>query len=209
MARPRQLSDDQILQGARKCFLELGPSVSAELIAERLGISQPALFKRFKTKQNLLLTALRPPAVPPFTKRVDAGPTDQPLAQQVQLIAEEMLDFFLLHSPAMMTLAASGIPPLAVMEAYEQPPPLVALRSLSGFFCRARSMGLIGEIDPKEAALSLMGGVHVRVFLSHISSTTGTCTGKLTSTRNKDLSNFVELLMHGLLQEKTSTEGAE
>ena len=49
--RPRQFSDDELLQTARRCFLEHGPGVSTGLIAEELGVSQAALFKRFKPIQ--------------------------------------------------------------------------------------------------------------------------------------------------------------
>ena len=60
-ARPRQISDEEILEGACACFLEHGPGVSTQVIADRLGISQPALFKRFNTKEELMISALLPP----------------------------------------------------------------------------------------------------------------------------------------------------
>ncbi|MEZ6127616.1 MAG: TetR/AcrR family transcriptional regulator [Planctomycetaceae bacterium] len=60
MARPRTISDDQILQTARDCFLEHGPSVATDVIAERLGVSSQALFKRFHSKHELMLAAIAP-----------------------------------------------------------------------------------------------------------------------------------------------------
>ena len=58
MVRPRLFSDAEILQVARRCFLEHGPAVSTTVIASEVGLSQAALFKRFGTKQNLMLLAL-------------------------------------------------------------------------------------------------------------------------------------------------------
>ncbi len=61
MARPRNLTDTQILYEARACFLEHGAAVSTTVIAERLGISHGVLFQRFGTKDQLLRAALRFP----------------------------------------------------------------------------------------------------------------------------------------------------
>ncbi|HIK90782.1 MAG TPA: TetR/AcrR family transcriptional regulator, partial [Planctomycetes bacterium] len=60
MARPRTISDDQILQTARECFLQHGPSVATDVIADQLGVSPQALFKRFHSKQDLMLAAIAP-----------------------------------------------------------------------------------------------------------------------------------------------------
>ena len=58
MARPQQIADDQLLQVAREVFLEHGPNVSTTLIAERAGVSQATLFKRFGNKSCLMFGAL-------------------------------------------------------------------------------------------------------------------------------------------------------
>ena len=64
MGRPRTVSDDVILEAARAVFLEQGPGASTQSIADRLSVSQAALFKRFGTKRDLMIAALMPP-VPP------------------------------------------------------------------------------------------------------------------------------------------------
>ncbi len=53
MGRPRTVSDEVILEAARSVFLEHGPSASTQAIADRLSLSQAALFKRFGTKHVL------------------------------------------------------------------------------------------------------------------------------------------------------------
>ncbi len=58
MARPRQVTDEQILQVTRNCLKEFGSKVSVEAIAFELGVSAPALIKRFGTKRNLLRSSL-------------------------------------------------------------------------------------------------------------------------------------------------------
>src|SRR5688572_6591136 len=73
MARPRQVTDEQILHAARVCALEHGPSVSAAVIAERLGVSHGVLFQRFGTKEELLIAALAP-AEPAWIEELALGP---------------------------------------------------------------------------------------------------------------------------------------
>ena len=53
MSRPRKFTDAEIFKAASKIFEESGLKASTESIAEALGISQPALFKRFGTKKEL------------------------------------------------------------------------------------------------------------------------------------------------------------
>ena len=52
--RPRKLSDEELLEIARECILEHGPTISTEEIAKRAGVSQATIFKRFGTKMELL-----------------------------------------------------------------------------------------------------------------------------------------------------------
>ena len=56
--RPKTISDEDILRIAMECVLEEGPSVSTTTIAERIGVSQATLFKRFGSKVELLRRAL-------------------------------------------------------------------------------------------------------------------------------------------------------
>lgn len=53
MARPRTISDQQIVDAAREVFLEQGFSATTAEIARRAGVSEGTLFKRFATKEDL------------------------------------------------------------------------------------------------------------------------------------------------------------
>ena len=69
MARPRLITDEQILQTMRASVLEHGPAVSLDLVAEKLKVTGPALLKRFGTRQALMIEALKPPEEPTTTRR--------------------------------------------------------------------------------------------------------------------------------------------
>src|SRR5688500_1329836 len=90
MARPRQITDEQILATMRSSVLQHGPAVSLDLVAEQLKVTSPALIKRFGTRRALMIAALRPADDNAFLKRMAQGPDDRPL--QVQL--EEVITSF-------------------------------------------------------------------------------------------------------------------
>ena len=82
MGRPRTVTDEQILEKAREVFIDQGPNATTATIAERLGLSQGALFKRFGTKEELLMAALRP-APPAWLDQVLQGPDARPIPEQL------------------------------------------------------------------------------------------------------------------------------
>jgi AcrR family transcriptional regulator len=58
MARPRSITDEQIVAAAREAFLEQGFPATTLEIARRAGVSEGTLFKRFATKEDLFEEAL-------------------------------------------------------------------------------------------------------------------------------------------------------
>ena len=59
MPRPISIDDKTILDAARKVFLRHGYGATAAQVAREAGVSEGSLFKHFKTKNHLFLTALR------------------------------------------------------------------------------------------------------------------------------------------------------
>ena len=193
MGRPRTVSDEVILEAARAVFLEHGPSASTQAIADRLTLSQAALFKRFGTKQDLMLAALRPP-IPPFVAEIRAGPTlDQPLHDQLCSIARDTVVFFRSMVPCLMVLKSSGLVPEQILRAYDEPPPVMVRRLLTDYFQRAMDAGLARPADPLAAASLFLGAFHMHSFMSHL-------TDQLMS--DEELFTFsaavVDVLWHGI-----------
>ncbi len=172
MARPRKVSDEQILVAARKCFLEHGPSVSTTVIAEKLGVSQAALFKRFKTKEELMLACLVPTRREPWMERLLEGPEPGDLLPQLIEIGTDQLLFFQRLIPALTMLRASDIDHKAAFAKYDVPPPLRGHMILSAWLQRAVERGQLRKIDPDQVAFMLLGSLQVRPFFSHISGGT-------------------------------------
>ncbi|MDV6375595.1 TetR/AcrR family transcriptional regulator [Deinococcus arenicola] len=58
MARPRTITDEQIVEAAREVFLEQGFAATTAEIARRAGISEGTLFKRYASKEDLFEAAV-------------------------------------------------------------------------------------------------------------------------------------------------------
>jgi AcrR family transcriptional regulator len=172
MARPQQVSTEEILRVAREVFLTRGPAVSTEVIAAELKVSQPALFKRFGSKKELMLAALCPKPIPGWTEEIAAGPDERELRVQLREISSKVAAFFAEISPCMMILRASGIDVEEVMGRYETPPPVRATRAVQAWLARAQARGLVRDVDPHDAATSILGALHMRQFMCHIAHET-------------------------------------
>lgn len=169
MARPRQVSDEELLASARACFLEHGPGVSTTVIAERVGVSQAAVFKRFPTKNELMVAALRPPEHPPFLGLLERGPDPATsLEDQLTEIGLAISRFLGEIVPCIATLHASGIDKEALFRGYQVPPPIRTQLALAAWFQRAQGLGLVRALPPGDLATAFMGSLHVRAFLQHV-----------------------------------------
>jgi len=166
MARPRQVSNQQILEAARACFLEHGASVSTTVIADRLGVSQAALFKRFGTKEDLLIAALRPgpEMVRGMLVWLDEGPDERPIPTQLHELGGKVRRFFGRLLPRVAQLRAAGhAPPHG-----GSGPPVSHLplhRALAAWIGRAQDQGRVRPCDADAAAFALLGALNLQAFL--------------------------------------------
>ena len=58
MARPKTISDDEVLRVARELFREKGHTASTRAVAEAAGISEAILYQRFNSKDELFFRAM-------------------------------------------------------------------------------------------------------------------------------------------------------
>lgn len=167
MARPRTVSNEQILNVARACFLREGPAVSTQKIAESLGISQPALFKRFGSKHALMLAALLPAGIPPWVQALESGPDRRPFLRQVREVCESALSFFEELGPVMAVLRSAGVTPRELLAQFHEPPPARAIAAFSAWLSRCHRAGLIRKVNFDLTALSFIGAMHSKGFLTY------------------------------------------
>src|SRR4051812_22089390 len=130
MARPRLITDEQILTTMRACVLERGAMVSLDVVAERLGVTSPALLKRFGNRQELMLKALLPPESPAWMAEFDRGPDDRPLESQLAEHFDRIWAFFEDVIPCVSALRESGVPHEKMFEG-KRNQPVHSIRAIS------------------------------------------------------------------------------
>lgn len=164
--RPRTISNQQILDAAKRCFLEQGPHVSMEVIAEALGVSSQAILKRFGSKQEVMLAAMAPADEAAWIPLVEAGPNDQPIRRQLTVILEELATFFVQLAQQISVLRFSGIDPRDLMARYEEAPPLRDIRVLAEWLDKAARQNLIRPIDSQAMAMMMLTSMHGPAMLT-------------------------------------------
>lgn len=201
MARPRLVTDEQILTTMRACVLERGASVSLDVVAERLGVTSPALLKRFGTRQELMLKALQPPDAPRWMAEFDRGPDERPLDTQLAEHFDAIWRSFEDVIPCVSALRESGVPHEKIFEG-KRNAPVHAIRAIARWLEKAQAAGLIETEAPESVATAIIGSLQSRAFTSHIAKVHY-------STRNNReyLGDLVQLFTRALAPSKTKRRG--
>lgn len=166
MARPRLISDEQILSATRSCVFEHGPHVSLDVIAEQLGVTGPALLRRFRNRQELFIQALTPDRNPEWMLAFDKGPDDRPLEVQLREHLARVWKFFEEVIPRITALRESGIEHKKIFDNDEGP--ARAVRSITGWFERAIEAGLVEADQAETLSYAFMGALQYRAFISYM-----------------------------------------
>ena len=163
VGRPRETSDEEILDAARRLFLEHGPQLATSKIAEALGISAPALFHRFGNKRALLIAAIKPRNFP--LDGLTYQP-DQPIEEQLLTFARALRQFSKMLQPVMSLCKSAGLDPAEIFASYDTPPPILLLQKLDAFFVDAQRAGVVRDAAPRSLSLMFVGAIQGPTFLT-------------------------------------------
>ncbi len=166
--RPRRFTDEEILEVARETFLEQGPQISTTVIAQRVGVSQATLFKRFGSKDALLIQALQPREGWTMLQRLGEGPGLGPVRPQLLALVTELAHFFVRMAPCLAVLRASGaFPPN--FEGADPTPPILARLRLTDWLRIAQERGeLSPAAHPGHLAVALIAIAQARAMRRHL-----------------------------------------
>ena len=162
--RPRLVSDEAILDAAQACLLAYGPSVSVSVIGKRVGISGPAVLKRFGSKENLVTRALLSEAPPDLSQ----GPKPGPLQPQLVAVLLHIERLLLKAAPKLATLRAGGV---VASRWVAKPHPHVARCNLCAWLKQARRSHNLTYADLETVADLLISLVEARGFLGWVEPT--------------------------------------
>lgn len=166
MARPVSIKDETIVAAAREVFLERGIQATTAEVAERAGVSEGSIFKRFKTKTELFRAAMGERIAPPpwladLSRRVGKGDIDEALFT----LGMETIAFFRELIPLMMMAWSNPGPNgLPASISGPNPPPVRALKQMTGYFEAEMRAGRLRKHDPEIVARTFLGGLHHFAF---------------------------------------------
>ena len=168
MGRPRSISDDDIARAARACLEEHGPRVATAVIAERLGVSQAALFKRLGTREAILTASLATVAPPTWREALAAGPPAEGAADALEELLVAMYTSLRELLPLLLLLTSAGLPlselPLPSLRAA----PHEARRGLARWLRAARARGALPARPEEDVADVLVAALEARCFREHL-----------------------------------------
>ena len=194
MGRPKEVSNEEIVIAARRCFLERGAGVSAVDIARELGVSHTTLFNRFGSKEALMIAALGPPEVVPWVVALENGPDDRPIREQMVEHCKAISAYFEKLQAGLAVLHAVGITTQKLLRGRKgDPPPVKALRALVGWLQGAQREGRLGECDIETLAATILAALQNWAFTARV------CGQSTSAASGADhVERFVELLWKGI-----------
>jgi AcrR family transcriptional regulator len=170
MARTPKITNEEILAAAREIFLAQGFGASTLEIAERAGISEASIFKRFTTKQALFLAAIGITETPKWVKALSSKIPTANIKTELTDICSEMLAFYLEVMPrVMMMMTPNNLPP--IIQFQSPPPPVRDSQLLAEFLERAIERGYLrSSCSPSTVAHMLVGAITNYVAVQSITT---------------------------------------
>jgi len=163
MGRPRTISDESLLEAARRVFMRDGNAATTAEVARAAGVSEGTLFKRFGTKEDLLRCAFACDHA--WTRDLMARVGQGEVRAQLAAIIGELVTAFREMLPRVMMRAAhAGMAPHTLFAGMAEPPPLRALRMLAEWFEAETRLGRLRPHDPRLSARVVLGSVHNLIF---------------------------------------------
>jgi AcrR family transcriptional regulator len=167
MARPPKITTEEIIAVARQVFLEQGAGASTLLIAERAGISEAAIFKRFGTKQALFLASMGISDNHSWINVLSQGTPTPAIRADLIEICSQILEFYQEVMPRVMMMMNQGktsFPPPML-----EPPPIRDTQLLAGYLDRAIKKGYIKSCSAITVAHAIIGGINSYVIMQNMS----------------------------------------
>lgn len=167
MARTPKITNEQILDAAREIFLEQGFGASTLEIAQKAGISEASIFKRFLTKEKLFFASMGIPERPPWVQELDSLSGKGDLKQNLINLCLQTLEFHRQVMPRLMMLKACGnlLPETASMIKSK---PIREVKVFTNFLAQEIEQGRLRPCDPHTLAMILLGSLMNYVFLEQM-----------------------------------------
>lgn len=168
MPRRPTITNEEILEVARQIFLEQGFGASTVDIADKAGISEASIFKRFATKQALFEAAMDIAEKPKWLKILTEGTPSEDFKIELTDVCGQMLASYQEMIPrVMMVMGQGNVPPPPPVP----PPPLRDTRLLAEYLERAIALGYLHPCSSTIVGHLIVGAMMNYVIVSNVTVT--------------------------------------
>src|SRR5258708_3027589 len=166
MGRTKTISDTDLLDAARRVFVEEGFAASTKAIARSAGVSEGVIFQRFTTKVELFFAAMIPPPADLNQLLHHPRSKGRGLIEKVTL---SLIHYFRATFPVFVPLMSHPSFRFEQFARRHPDSPMVTLRRhLVEFVVQQQRAGRIGTVDPGAAALLMWSTAHCIAFFEHL-----------------------------------------
>ncbi len=163
MARPRGITDEEVLAAARAVFLERGVTATLEEVATRCGVGEATVLRRFPSKQALFIAAMDTHNDLEWARMLEEHWPSRGDARETREIREVLVALangIVATGRKMLPLLMMKLSNPAMIER-DRPPARVVktLRVLTEFFDAQIKAGRVRPRDPRVAARIWMGSL--------------------------------------------------
>jgi AcrR family transcriptional regulator len=157
MTRRKRLEDDELLAIAREAFVAEGFGASTRAIAQRAGVSEAILFRRFRTKPELFFAAMVPPAPDLHTILVSGA---RKPSRQLEEITLRVLAYFREITPVLVPLIAHpGFSYASFIERYPDSPVNQLVAGLQTWFSGLEQEDVVVPGAGDEVAVTIVSSM--------------------------------------------------
>ena len=193
MGRPKLIEDHELLSIARDVFRQHGHTASTRHVAKAAGISQAALYKRFKTKDQLFIAALTLNA-PNLTTLSEIKVTGRTPQAYLAIFAAHAKDHFRHAIPSILSHAAHpkyGKEMMGQIHRHNRAGEISAMLILR--LDAWRKQGLTRAIEPRVFAHAYIHALHSMAMVEVLSGEDVTV-----PTPPAEMKAFVDLFWRGI-----------
>ncbi|OGV71177.1 MAG: hypothetical protein A2283_23755 [Lentisphaerae bacterium RIFOXYA12_FULL_48_11] len=167
MSRPVSIDAKAILEAARVIFLKNGYSASTKQIAKKAGISEGSLFKHFKTKTDLFMSAMEDDdGIISWEEKLMGSAGKGNIRSNLESVGLQVLRNLQVVLPRIMMVRSSGI--MLQGQDYtgsrEMPHPVRKLYALANYFRAEVKCGRLVMDNPELGAQMFLGTLVYYVF---------------------------------------------
>ena len=161
MSRPVSIQDGAVLEAARKVFLRHGYKATTAQVAREAGVSEGSLFKHFRNKPDLFLTAMDVASVHmPWHDRLAEGAGTGDPREMLEFAGRQLLQRLQIIIPRMMMVQSSGLLSPGNCRCFgDVPPPVYHMRVLARYLRAEIRSGRMAMAAPESHAHAFYGAL--------------------------------------------------